>query len=321
VSRITFVTRRGSGAPVAEYLLSWGRPLGGALRLRSHRRTADTHHWGRRLRYLGLHGLPLALRALRPAHRWSGARDAVLFCDLERLSPVETEHAVKHWKALAARRDPPRLLNHPARALRRYELLRLLCDGGWNAHDAWRVIERRTPRRFPVFLRGDGHRVGILTDLLHTPAELDAALARLAQEEAPREDLLVVEFTDTRSADGLYRKYAAFRVGDRIVPRHVLFSKHWAQSHADESSAALAEEELAYLRGNPHADALREVFERARIDYGRIDYGVRNGRVQVWEINTNPTILKARMWRDAQRLAVHRHFADAFVDALDALTR
>lgn len=321
MSRITFVTRRGSGAPVADYLLSWGRPLGGALRLRAHRRTSDPHHWGRRLRYAGLQRLPLALQELRPARRWSGPRDAVLFCDLERLSPVETGHAVKRWNALAARPDSPRLLNHPARVLRRYELLRALHQGGWNDHDACLVVERRAPQRFPVFLRGDGHRVGVLSGLLHSPAELEAALARLAAESAPREDLLVVEFNDTRWPDGLYRKYAAFGVGERILPRHVLFSKSWAQSHADAVSAALVEEELDYVRTNPHAEELARIFELARIDYGRVDYGVRDGRVQVWEINTNPAILKARMWRDTQRLAVHRHFAERFVDALDALTR
>jgi hypothetical protein len=320
LSRITFLTRRGSAAPVAEYLLSWGRPLGGSVRVRAHRRTADPHHRGRRLRYAAVQTLPLALQALRLGRRWSGPRDAVLFGDLERLSPVETEHAVKRWRELEARGDRPRLLNHPARALRRYELLRALAEAGWNAHDASRVVERRAPRRFPVFVRGDGHRVGVLTDLLHTQAELDAALARIEADAVPREDLLVVEFNDTRSPDGLYRKYAAFCVGGRIVPRHLLFSKHWAQSHADERSPALVDEELAYVRDNPHEAALRALFALARIEYGRVDYGVRAGSLQVWEINTNPAILKARMWRDTPRLPVHRHFADAFVDALDALT-
>lgn len=321
MARITFLTRRGSAAPVAEYLLSWGRPLGRAARLRPHRRTSDPHHWSRRLRYAWRHSLPLALQALAPGRSWSGPRDAVLFCDLERLSAVETEHAVKSWRRLAEQRPAPRLLNHPAQALRRYELLRALADAGANEHDALRVVERRRPRRFPVFVRGDGHRVGVLTDLLHSQAELEAALAALAARMVPREDLLVVEFTDTRSPDGLYRKYAAFRVGDVILPRHVLFSKHWTQSAPDECAPALAREELDYLHQNPHAESLMQVFELARIEYGRIDYGVRDGRIQVWEINTNPTILKARMRRERARLEAHRHFADAFVAALDALTR
>lgn len=321
MARITFLARRGSSTPVAEYLLSWGRPLGRAVRLRHHRRTFDPHGWRRRLRYAQLQTLPLALGALRPGRTWSGPRDAVLYCDLERLSPVETEHAVKSWRRLAERSPAPRLLNDPARALRRYELLRVLADAGRSSHDVLRVVEHRRPRRFPVFVRGDGHRVGILTELLHSQRELDAALAELDARRMPREDLLIVEFTDTRSADGLYRKYSAFRVGDRIVPRHVLFSKHWAQSRADELGPRWVEEELAYLEDNPHAAPLMQIFQLARIEYGRIDYGLRDGRIEVWEINTNPSILKARMWSDIQRLPVHRHFAERFVDALDALTQ
>ena len=49
--------------------------------------------------------------------------------------------------------------------------------------------------------------------------------------------------------------------------------------------------EMEYLKGNPHEAALRENFELAHIDYGRCDYGVVDGRLQVWEINTNPVVM------------------------------
>jgi hypothetical protein len=45
---------------------------------------------------------------------------------------------------------------------------------------------------------------------------------------------------------------------------------------------------LRYIRDNPHADALLRAFEVAKIDYGRADYTVLGGRVQIFEINTNP---------------------------------
>ena len=35
------------------------------------------------------------------------------------------------------------------------------------------------------------------------------------------------------------------------------------------------------------------MFAIARIDYGRIDYGIVGGRPQVYEINTNPTVFSA----------------------------
>ena len=39
-------------------------------------------------------------------------------------------------------------------------------------------------------------------------------------------------------------------------------------------------EELRYLRENPHEAELREIFSLARVEYGRIDYGVVDGRIQ-----------------------------------------
>ena len=51
-----------------------------------------------------------------------------------------------------------------------------------------------------------------------------------------------------------------------------------------------ADEESRYCETNPHEAWIREIFRLARIDYGRIDYGMLDGKPQVWEINTNPTI-------------------------------
>jgi hypothetical protein len=34
-----------------------------------------------------------------------------------------------------------------------------------------------------------------------------------------------------------------------------------------------------------------DIFARAGLEYGRIDYGLADGRLQVWEINTGPTLL------------------------------
>ena len=38
---------------------------------------------------------------------------------------------------------------------------------------------------------------------------------------------------------------------------------------------------------------LREIFDLAQIEYGRIDYGMLDGKVQCWEINTNPGLALA----------------------------
>lgn len=49
-------------------------------------------------------------------------------------------------------------------------------------------------------------------------------------------------------------------------------------------------EEEAYLRENPHADRLREVARLARVEYGRFDYALSGDGLEIWEVNTNPTV-------------------------------
>ncbi len=48
--------------------------------------------------------------------------------------------------------------------------------------------------------------------------------------------------------------------------------------------------EQEFVKGNWNADILRRVFEMAGIEYGRADWGIVGGKVQVYEINTNPQI-------------------------------
>ncbi len=90
---------------------------------------------------------------------------------------------------------------------------------------------------------------------------------------------------------------------------------------SDIQAPETAREELDYVRSNPHAEELREIFELARIDYGRIDYSVVDGCIQVWEINTNPMILIPKDRDDPLRAAAHDAFGQAFNAALEELGR
>jgi hypothetical protein len=47
----------------------------------------------------------------------------------------------------------------------------------------------------------------------------------------------------------------------------------------------------AYMRDNPHAGWLNRIFEEARIGYGRADYAIVGGELQLWEINLNPAFV------------------------------
>jgi hypothetical protein len=48
--------------------------------------------------------------------------------------------------------------------------------------------------------------------------------------------------------------------------------------------------EQKFVLENWHADELRRVFAIAGIEYGRADFGIVAGRIQIYEINTNPDI-------------------------------
>jgi len=246
-----------------------------------------------------------------------------IFCDIDRLTPSEREQAGKLRKALMRDRRCRRVLNDPARSLCRYELLRRLHDRGQNAFDLCRLSELRGWDRFPVFLRGEDDHDGPLTPLLHSREELDAALEKLAARGRVREGKLLVEYLDTRDDDGWYRKYGAFRIGDRIVPRHVFLSKHWMvkerEMTGDLSTEKRRAEELHYLETSPHEAQLQEIFDLAHIEYGRIDYAMHDGKVQTWEINTNPVILLERHLEPGPRRETHERFAELYRDAIEVL--
>lgn len=213
-----------------------------------------------------------------------------VFTDLERLSPGTSETAARLWRDLESSGAPVRLLNHPLRVLRRYELLRRLRERGSNAFGVQRVTEAREPERYPVFVRGENDHSGSRTPLLHSRRELDKAVEELVASGCSRERLLVVEFCDTTDERGLFRKYSAFCIGGRIIPRHVFFGKDWMLKHPRVIDEETDRVERLYCETNPHEAEVRDVFRLAEIDFGRIDYGVRQGRIQVWEINTNPYI-------------------------------
>jgi hypothetical protein len=158
------------------------------------------------------------------------------------------------------------------------------------------VTEHRTPERWPVFVC---HEIGHWhSDLLHDAAQLQAFLERMEQEGIWRGDKLIVELNDTRGADGYHRVDSAFRIGPCIVPWPSYIARPWwlRRSQIDpadmlEPSALLAAQ-MDQVRSNPHEPQVMAVFERLGIQYGRMDYSMKDGRIQVWVINSGPDLLK-----------------------------
>ena len=213
---------------------------------------------------------------------------AWIFTDLERLRPDEASAASDFARRLAS--DPARwrVLNDPRRVLLRYALLRNLADAGINDFRVFRLPELPVDARYPIFLRGENDHQGAVTGLLHNEQQLREACRDLPD----RDRLLAVEYLSYRRADGLFVKCSMMRIGDDLVPRHLLFSDEWVVKDPDKLDEGLMREEDQFVNQPSHQTALLEIFRRAGIDYGRIDYTIADGRVQVFEINTNPIVLK-----------------------------
>ena len=259
--------------------------------------------------------LPYERLRLLPALRGG----TYIFSDIERLSPQEAEAAARLWEHLAGR-PGTRLLNHPTRTLRRYELLRRLHEEGVNDFNVYRLTEgRRPPVRLPAFVRMDDEHRGAQTGLLRTPGEIEEALAQIDREGLCRDNRIVCEFFDTSDAAGIYRKYSAFMIGGAVVARHLFFSRDWMVKYANLADEPLLDEERRYVEGNPHEARLRELFALARVEYGRIDYSLHEGRFQVWEINTNPCLVSPSSEKIAARAPVNQAFARRAVAAFEAV--
>lgn len=277
---------------IRTYLDTWGKALADRIRVMTYQELPQ------------LQRLPLG---------------TYIFSDLERLSPPERELGSQVWAQLSRVRASLRLLNHPRQRLPRYELLRQLYETGRNRYWVGLATESERPPRFPVFVRDRSQHTGALSDLLPGQKELDQALVRLLVWGYPLQNLLIVEFCDCGDANGVFRKYSAFMVGGCIVPRHLIFSRHWMLKKPDLLDEDKLREEREYLDENPHREWLREVFALARVEYGRIDYGLWQGKPQVWEINTNPMVMLLPQEYHPSHLDAQELFASRIQSAFEAI--
>lgn len=216
-----------------------------------------------------------------------------IFTDFDRLTPYQREVAANMADALGQVAPEARILNHPLKVKERYQLLRALRAAGINDFEVARLDEERRPERYPVFLRREDDALGPETELLADEAAFEAALARLRAQNRPLKGRLWVQYRNEPDAQGRFRKYAAFRIGERIMAYHLQIGSEWTVKRTsgilDPADYA---EELAFIKADPHAEVLRRAFDLAGIDYGRADYTIAGGAPRIFEINTNPTMPK-----------------------------
>jgi hypothetical protein len=240
-----------------------------------------------------------------------------IFTDFDRLSRYEIETVMRFVRALREAAPEARILNHPLQALERTALLRALFEAGINDFDVVRIDLGEKPKRYPAFIRSEDGYGGPETDLFHDEAGFDRAVASLAAKGLPTKGRIAVGYAAEVSPDGWFRKYGCFNLDGEIVPYHIHRQKNWVvkslgpgevrtpgrrRSRAED----LVAEEHAYVVANPHREQLERAFAVAKIDYGRADYGIVNGRVQIYEINTNPNYSSGRRQGEVKPLQIER---------------
>jgi len=257
------------------------------------------------------------VRALSYESLWRRPRlpaGRYVFADLDILPPKLMRRAVRAADQLRARRV---ILNDPVRFLGRFELQQALHSARINPFRVHRSDVHPATLRWPVFVRSELDHAGPRSELLFTSDELASSLGARRHPET----CLVVEFEETRTPDGIYRKFAACRVGDRVFARHQLSSRAWmvkvnAPSEEKVQWERLLEEEREYVRTFPDQDEVRAIFELAGIDYGRMDYARVDGAIRVWEINSNPSIVTAATLQMEERRAMNLEVIARHCDAM-----
>ena len=315
--RLIFLVHKGKDYTLRHYFASWGAVVRDRVGIRIYPGVGNT-------------GCTFSKRLTRQLRTWrtgtlradgrSAERRLYVFADLETLALKEAEAVAGLWRRLAASPATERSLNNPSVSLRRFELLTALRNAGFNSFDAYRAEGDPQPGRWPVFTREDrSHDDDSISELLDSPRELSSHLAATVDRGGDLRKRIVVEYAGAPSEDGLFRKYGAIRLSDSIIPCHIFFSHQWMVKHSAVFNTTTAREELEYIEANPHREELERAFEIAGIEYGRADYSLIDDNVQIWEINTNPYLIRPQYTRQQARQEVLRAFSDRFNDAVREL--
>jgi hypothetical protein len=243
-----------------------------------------------------------------------------VFTDLDRLPPPSLYAAALRYRELRAKGY--RVLNDPARAMKRFGLLRALNRAGLNDFDAYSVESLERPTRWPVFLRLEGDHERPVSGLLSSPEELDEAVRSAVDAGFPRSAMIIVEYAAEPVIPGLYRKLSVFRVGDRMLGYTCVHEDQWLVKYGKKGIATpeLYEAEYQLVAENPYGPALRAVFDLAGIEYGRADFGLVDGKPQIYEINSNPNMkLRDPDPPNARRGDINELFRTNYIAAMLAI--
>jgi hypothetical protein len=166
---------------------------------------------------------------------------------------------------------------------------------------------------WPLLLRSPGFQTGEHFVRVERPDALASAA-----EQLPGESLLAIEYVESRSDDGAFRKYRVMAIGGELYPVHLAIDDAWKVHYfrstmgeradrRDEEAAFLCDAR-AVLGDRVHA-ALRRVAAELVLDYGGIDFAVLpGGETLVFEANATMVLVPPDddpRW-DGRRAAIAR---------------
>jgi hypothetical protein len=212
-----------------------------------------------------------------------------VFSDLEGLGEAGTELAAQAWQLLA-RNGRSRCLNDPTRVLRREDLLTRLGGRGQNHFRVFSPGADLSALSYPAFLETDRGREEGLRELVRNPTELRRAMWKALLLGYAKRELLVIETFDSRDDAGLFRRYTAYVIGDRVLPGGLFHSRDWKLEDTEPPDAQLDAERKTFLETNPHEAALRSICRDACVEFGRVDYFFHKDQIQIWELQSNPGV-------------------------------
>jgi len=223
----------------------------------------------------------------------------LIFSDFDKLNPAQLREVSHLYDEIKKKYPEINLINDPGKVKLRYALLRSLYESKINPFNVYRLSESIDKIRFPVFLRRENSHDGALSELIYNVKELDYNKMALNLRGYSSKNILAVEYVNVSNSQRIFKKYSALKINNKIFPRQLDYNTHWMVKNNANFNKFSKKEYLAefesYMQNLPNIEWLNRIFEISGIEYGRIDYGVYEGKPVVWEINLNPNYGSGRI--------------------------
>lgn len=199
-----------------------------------------------------------------------------------------------------------RLLNQPealSQSVKSVQLKRLH-QAGFRVAQSFPIpnagsFKQIPPQAYPLFIRFDaghdsqgGHVQGPFYSLEALEQEFDA---RLFQPGKHTKDILALQWIDTVSPDGLYRKYRVYATPMSVLKAFIAIAPDWYVHWDNTTQDDIMRQEDEQFIESPLSDIEFQLFtsvvKTLNLDFCGIDYAyLPSGDIVIWEVNPHPSL-------------------------------